>query len=155
LQNLQKKHTFVSKTEYIMAKDIFHENVREALLKEGWKITSDLLRIDLDETYVEIDLAAEMVFAAEREGEKIAVEVKSFLSRSIMSDFHTAIGQYLDYFDALEESEPERELFLALPIDAYNHRVFQGRFIQKRLKKENVKLIVFDPLNNTITEWRR
>jgi hypothetical protein len=152
---LQKKHTFVSKIKYIMAKDIFHENVREALQKEGWKITSDLLRIDLDETYVEIDLAAEMVFAAERQGEKIAVEVKSFLSKSIISDFHTAIGQYLDYFDALEESEPERELYLALPVDAYNHRVFQGRFIQKRLKKENVKLIIFDPLNNTITEWRK
>ena len=96
-----------------------------------------------------------MVFAAEREGVKIAVEVKSFLSKSIMSDFHTAIGQYLDYFDALEESEPERELFLALPVDAYNHRVFQGRFIQKRLKKENVKLIVFDPLINTILEWKK
>lgn len=138
-----------------MAKDVFHENVREALQKEGWTITSDLLRIDLDETYVEIDLAAEMVFAAEREGVKIAVEVKSFLSKSIISDFHTAIGQYLDYFDALEESEPERELFLALPVDAYNHRVFQGRFIQKRLKKENVKLIIFDPLNNTIIKWKK
>ncbi len=138
-----------------MAKDVFHENVREALQKEGWTITSDLLRIDLDETYVEIDLAAEMVFAAEREGVKIAVEVKSFLSKSIISDFHTAIGQYLDYFDALEESEPERELFLALPVDAYNHRVFQGRFIQKRLNKENVKLIIFDPLNNTIIKWKK
>ena len=138
-----------------MAKDVFHENVREALQKEGWTITSDLLRIDLDETYVEIDLAAEMVFAAEREGVKIAVEVKSFISKSIISDFHTAIGQYLDYFDALEESEPERELFLALPVDAYNHRVFQGRFIQKRLKKENVKLIIFDPLNNTIIKWKK
>ena len=98
-----------------------------------------------------------MVFAAERAGEKIAVEVKSFLSKSIISDFHQAIGQYVDYIDALDETEPEPEriLFLALPQDAYNHRVFQGRFIQKRLRNENVKLIIFDPLNNTIVEWKK
>lgn len=70
-----------------MAKDIFHENVRQALIKDGWSITSDPLHIDLDETYVEIDLAAEMVFAAERAGEKIAVEVKSFLSNQSFLTF--------------------------------------------------------------------
>ena len=138
-----------------MARDIFHVNVRRALEKEGWTITRDPLHIDLDETYVEIDLAAEMVFAAERADEKIAVEVKSFLSKSIMSDFHQAIGQYLDYIEALDETEPDRILYLALPIDAYNHRVFQGRFIQKRLKNENVKLIIFDPLNDTILTWKK
>lgn len=138
-----------------MAKDIFHANVRQALEKEGWIITLDPLHIDLDETYIEIDLAAEMVFAAERADEKIAVEVKSFLSKSIISDFHQAIGQYLDYIEALDETEPDRELYLALPIDTYNHRVFQGRFIQKRLKTENVKLIIFDPLNNSILEWKK
>lgn len=75
-----------------MAKDIFHANVRQALEKEGWTITLDPLYIDLDETYIEIDLAAEMVFAAERADEKIAVEVKSFLSKSIISDFYRAVS---------------------------------------------------------------
>ena len=138
-----------------MAKDIFHANVRKALEKDGWVITSDPLRIDLDETYIEIDLAAEMALAAEKNGEKIAVEIKSFLGKSIISDFHLAIGQYLDYVEALDETEPERELFLAIPLEAYNHRVFQGRFIQKRLKNENVKLLIFDPLDNIIIEWKK
>lgn len=138
-----------------MAKDIFHANVRKALEKDGWVITSDPLRIDLDETYIEIDLAAEMALAAEKNGEKIAVEIKSFLGKSIISDFHLAIGQYLDYIEALGETEPERELFLAIPLEAYNHRVFQGRFIQKRLKNENVKLLIFDPLDNIIIEWKK
>lgn len=138
-----------------MAKDIFHANVRKALEKDGWVITSDPLRIDLDETYIEIDLAAEMALAAEKNGEKIAVEIKSFLGKSIISDFHLAIGQYLDYIEALDESEPERELYLAIPLEAYNHRVFQGRFIQKRLKNENVKLLIFDPLDNIIIEWKK
>ncbi len=138
-----------------MAKDIFHANVRKALEKDGWLITSDPLRIDLDETYIEIDLAAEMALGAEKNGEKIAVEIKSFLGKSIISDFHLAIGQYLDYIEALNETEPERELYLAIPQEAYNHRVFQGRFIQKRLKNENVKLLIFNPLDNIIIEWKK
>ena len=84
-----------------MAKDIFHSSVREALEKDGWLITADPLRIDLDETSVEIDLAAEMNLAAEKNGEKIAVEIKSFLGKSIISDFHLEMGQYLDYIAAL------------------------------------------------------
>ncbi len=136
-----------------MAKDIFHSCVRKSLEKDGWLITADPLRIDLDETAVEIDLAAEMNLAAEKNGEKIAVEIKSFLGKSIISDFHLAIGQYLDYIAALEEIEPRRELYLAIPLDAFNHRVFQGRFIQKRLKSENVKLLIFDPSLNTIIQW--
>jgi hypothetical protein len=45
-----------------------------------------------------IDLAAEKLIAAEREGEKIAVEVKSFLERSsAISEFHTALGQFINY----------------------------------------------------------
>ena len=59
-----------------MAKDLFHENVREALLKEGWKITDDPLRVPIDGSYLAIDLAAEILFAAEKGTEKIAVEVK-------------------------------------------------------------------------------
>ena len=56
-----------------------------------------------------------MVFAAERQGEKIAVEVKSFLGKSLISNFHEAMGQYLDYKSALEDVEPDRKVYLALP----------------------------------------
>ena len=136
-----------------MAKDIFHLNVREALQKDGWIITAEQMRIDLGETYLEIDLMAENLVAAEREGEKIAVEVKSFLIKSVIYTFHEAMGQYLDYRSALEEVEPERVIFLAVPTDTFYNEVFQGRFIQKRLREENTKLIVFNPLTNTIEKW--
>ena len=43
-----------------MAKDLFHENVREALLKEGWNITDDPLRVPIDGSYLAIDLAADL-----------------------------------------------------------------------------------------------
>jgi hypothetical protein len=136
-----------------MAKDIYHNIVKTALEKEGWNITDDPMHIDLEETYVEIDLAAEITFAASRGDEKIAVEVKSFLTRSIISEFHTAIGQFLDYRDALDDTEPERELYLAIPNEIFFNSVFQGKFIQRRLKRESVHLITFDIENKIITQW--
>jgi hypothetical protein len=136
-----------------MARDLFHYNVREALEKESWQITNDPLRIPIDGSHLEVDLAAEMIFGAERGGVQIAVEVKSFLSKSFMNNFHEAMGQYLDYRSALEDFEPNRVVYLAIPTHARNHYLFQGRFIQKRLREEEVKLIIFDPLQNLIVEW--
>ncbi|MEZ4733261.1 MAG: element excision factor XisH family protein [Caldilineaceae bacterium] len=67
------------------AKDIYHEVVKQALTDDGWNITADPLRIDL---------GGERVIAADRQGEKIAVEIKSFLRSSAITDFHEALGQY-------------------------------------------------------------
>ncbi len=136
-----------------MARDLYHHIVKIGLVKEGWNITHDPLHIDLEETYVEIDLAADIAFAANKGEEKIAVEVKSFLGKSIISEFHTAIGQFLDYRDALDDSEPERDLYLAIPNEIYKTNVFQGKFIQRRLSREKVHLILFDIENQLITQW--
>lgn len=57
---------------------------------------------------VKIDLAAERLIAAERKGKKIAVEIKSSAGDSAISEFHTALGQCLDYQIMLEVEEPGR-----------------------------------------------
>ncbi len=75
------------------AKDLFHDVVRQALLKEQWTITADPPVIKIERVTFKIDLAAERVFAAERNGRRIAVEIKSFLNPSVISDFHAALGQ--------------------------------------------------------------
>ena len=67
--------------------------------------------------------------------------------------FHEAIGQYLDYKSALADNEPDRTVYLAIPEDAFYNDLFQGTFIQKRLKEESINLIVFDISQNTITKW--
>jgi hypothetical protein len=79
------------------AKDLFHEAVKRSLEKEQWHISSDPLELEWEEVKVKIDLAAERLIAAERGREKIAVEVKSFASPSPISEFHTALGQFLNY----------------------------------------------------------
>ena len=74
-----------------------------------------------------IDLGAEKaIIAAEREQEKIAVEIKSFLGGSDLDHFEDALGQFLVYLVALEDKEPDRVLYLALP------QAFYGLIFEKK-----------------------
>ena len=102
------------------ARDLFHDCVRNALIKDGWIITHDPMRIQVGGVQMLIDLGAEKVIAAEKNGDKIAVEVKNFIQASAISEFHTAVGQYRNYYLALLSEDPERVLYLAVPEDAYN-----------------------------------
>ena len=62
------------------ARDIFHDTVKSALQKDGWTITNDPLYLRLGDDQLRVDLAAQRLIAAERDLEKIAVEVKSFVA---------------------------------------------------------------------------
>jgi hypothetical protein len=89
-----------------MAKDLFHDAVRRALEKEGWQITDDPLFISFGGVDMYVDLGAEQILGAERNGEKIAVEIKSFVGPSETTEFNAALGQFLKYQLALEEGSP-------------------------------------------------
>jgi Holliday junction resolvase-like predicted endonuclease len=134
-----------------MAKDRFHDAVKQGLQKEGWIITADPYEVSVGEVDFEIDLAAEMI-AAERENEKIAVEIKSFISRSSVSDFHTAIGQSINYQIALEEFDPERRLYLAIP-DAIYNSFFQRRFVQAVIQRTQIHLLTYNETKEVIDKW--
>jgi hypothetical protein len=62
------------------AKDIYHEMVKNALTKDGWTITDDPLKLIIGSRSLYVDLGAEKLIAAQKENQKIAVEIKSFLS---------------------------------------------------------------------------
>ncbi len=134
-------------------RDLFHDAVKNALVNEGWIITDDPLHLRISvKVDVFIDLGAEKMFAAEKEGKKIAVEVKSFAGNSDISEFHTALGQFLNYQDALEIKEPERILFLAVPLDTYE-TFFQDPFILAAIRKHKLRLLVYNPTEEVISEW--
>ena len=136
-----------------MAKDIFHQQVKNALIKNRWKITHDPFIIRISEAIkLQIDLAAENAIAAERGSEKIAVEIKSFIADSDISSFHTALGQYLNYCQALEEQEADRIVYLAIPVTTYQD-FFQLPFIQRSLKRYQVRLIIYNPKLEVISQW--
>ncbi|MEM6252016.1 MAG: XisH family protein [Cyanobacteria bacterium P01_D01_bin.156] len=134
-----------------MARDRFHNIVRAALEKEGWSITDDPYEINVGEVDFEIDLAAELI-AAERDNEKITVEIKSFIGRSAVSDFHTALGQYINYEFALAEVDPQRTLYLAVPETIYQS-FFQRRFIRSVIEKTQINLLTYDLNQEVIQQW--
>jgi XisH protein len=135
-----------------MAKDRFHDQVKAALVKDYWLITHDPFSIQVSEAVkLKIDLGAENIIAAQRDREKIAVEIKSFITDSDISEFHAALGQYLNYIQALEDKEPDRILYLAIPIETYSD-FSQIPFVQKSLKRHGVNLVVYDPIKEEIKE---
>jgi XisH protein len=103
-----------------MAKDKFHNIVKNALIKEGWMVTADPMSFKVGEVNFQIDLAADRILTAEKENVKIAVEVKSFTQQSPLHAFHEAIGQYDNYLLALEDYDPDRILYLAIPTEIYD-----------------------------------
>ncbi len=97
------------------ARDRYHNQVRNALVKDGWVITHDPLRLSWGLKDMYVDLGAELLLAAEKGARKIAVEVKTFGGLSEMDDLEKAIGQFVLYHDVLARVEPDRELYLAIP----------------------------------------
>ncbi|MEE3716233.1 XisH family protein [Tumidithrix elongata RA019] len=134
------------------ARDIFHDAVRKGLEDEGWVITDDPLKIRVGRVDMQIDLGAERVIAASRGDEKIAVEIKSFVNASNIYEFHTAVGQFINYRVALEEKQSDRLLYLAIPESAYQ-TFFNLPFVQVVIKKFQIYLIVYDPTNEVILQW--
>ncbi|RCJ40017.1 fatty-acid oxidation protein subunit alpha [Nostoc punctiforme NIES-2108] len=135
------------------AKDVFHEVVKTALQKDGWQITHDPLTMSVGGVNLSIDLAAQKLIAAEREGQKIAVEVKSFLERSsAISEFHTALGQFINYRGALRRRQPERVLYLAVPLTTYK-TFFQLDFPKEMIAENQVKMLIYDVEQEVIFQW--
>jgi hypothetical protein len=70
--------TFIfAKKETEMARDKFHDNFKRALIKDGWTITHDPLRIQAGEVKGEVDLGAEKIFAAEKTGKILLVKSRA------------------------------------------------------------------------------
>ncbi len=135
-----------------MARDKFHDSVKRALIKEEWIITKDPLFLQFGGVDVYIDLGAEKLIAAEKDNQKIAVEIKSFLNISVISDFYTALGQFMSYRIILTEEEPDRVLYLAVPLDIYNS-FFQLLFTRTAIENYQLKLIIYDYKNEVIVQW--
>ncbi|MGL5060933.1 MAG: element excision factor XisH family protein [Microcoleus sp.] len=135
-----------------MAKDIYHYNARTALEKDGWTITDDPLTLQFGSRSVFVDLGAKKLLAAERKGQKIAVEIKSFASQSLVKDWENAIGQYSLYLKILSKKEPDRALYLAIIEEIYTS-FFQEDIVQVVLEDRAIKIIVIDPIQEVVTRW--
>ncbi|MBD2609216.1 hypothetical protein H6G81_33075 [Scytonema hofmannii FACHB-248] len=76
----------------------------------------------------------------------------SFLSYSVIYDFHQAVGQVMNYRLILQQEEPDRVLYLAVPLDIYE-TFFKLEFTQLAIANYQFKLIVYDTEQGGIVQW--
>lgn len=140
-------------TEFAMpAKDIYHDAVKQALIKDGWLIVAENYMLEYGGDKLYPDLAAEKSIAAEQQGRKIIVEVKSFLGRSFINDLENAVGKYIIYRNVLQAQKSEYELYLAVATRVYKDG-FQKKLAQLIVENNRVKLLTFDPEEEVIERW--
>ncbi|BAZ22032.1 XisH protein [Kalymmatonema gypsitolerans NIES-4073] len=134
------------------ARDIYHDAVKNALLKEGWTITDDPLHLKWGQKDMYVDLGAQRLLAAEQGNKKIAVEIKSFVSPSEMQDLKDAIGGFVMYRAVIGRLEPERTLYLAVRDNVFT-ALFEEPIGKLLIESENLYLVVFNPDSETIVQW--
>jgi predicted RecB family endonuclease len=134
------------------AKDIYHDIVVQALTTDGWFITDDPLRLAYGARDVYVDLAAELPIAAERDGRRIAVEVKSFIGASNIRELELAVGQFVLYREILARTDSQRQLYLAVTV-AIHESLFLEPIGQLMIDTQSLRLLVFDPMARRITRW--
>lgn len=136
-----------------MAKDIFHNIVKEALINEDWIVTDDpLTLLSRAEGGISTDLGAEKMIVAEKGVTKIAVEVKSFINPSMIHDFLRASGQYNGYNIVIKYKHLDRILYLVMPVFAYE-KLITYDFINAIIDNIAIKFILFDEQGKTIVKW--
>jgi hypothetical protein len=133
------------------AKDTYHDAVRRALVKDGWTITHDPFPMVWGDQRMFADLAAEQLIAAERANRRIAVEIKSFLGKSLLDDLEKALGQFILYRTVLGRLEPDREMLLAVPYDVAV--IFDEPLGRLLLESNLVRAFSFDPVQEVMVQW--
>jgi hypothetical protein len=134
------------------AKDIYHDVVKNALIKDGWTILANSYTLEYEDDNLYADLLAEKTLLAEQQNRRIVVEIKSFINPSPMKDFQNALGQYLLYRDFLELSHKDYELYLAIKNSVFN-TFFQRKSIQAVIQRHQMNLIIFNDKKEEIVSW--
>nr|WP_204103482.1 element excision factor XisH family protein [Spirulina major] len=105
-------------------RDIYHNTVKRALEKDGWKITHDPFPLVVGNKRLSVDLGVERLISAEKGTEKIVIEIKSFIGQSDVKDLEQALGQYTLYRQVMNEIKIDRLLYLAISQDAFKARFY-------------------------------
>jgi hypothetical protein len=136
------------------ARDKVHQQVVNALKKDGWTITHDPVMVPWRTRRLQVDLGAEKLIAAQKDAELIAVEIKSFSGTNDLVDLYHALGQFVLYRKALQKADPQRTLFLAIDEEAFvqNFDDAEGETLRA---DEDIKLLVFNKQTEEIIQWKR
>ena len=143
-------------------RDTIHYIVKQALTKDGWKITNDPYVISYGERFLFVDLGLiksnsldqmeGRFIGAERENIRIAIEIKEFQGRSVIADLEQALGQYVLYRLLLNKVDPGREIYLAVTDITYDE-IFSEPIGQVVISDLPLKLIIVDVEKAEVTKW--
>jgi XisH protein len=135
------------------AKDIYHDAVKNALIKDGWTITADPYPLEYEDVELYPDLAVEKLISQNQKQRKIIVEIKSFISPSLIKDFQNALGQYILYRDLIQLSQDEyQEIYLAIKDEIYE-TFFQRKSIKAVVKLNQLALVIINTEKEEIVQW--
>jgi hypothetical protein len=137
----------------VPAKDLFHDCVKRALIKDGRTVTHDPLRLDWEDRKLYVDLDAEKLLAAEKGNQQIAVEIKSFVSASEVRDVEGALGQYFLYLLVLRETMPQRKLYLAVPSEVSTDFFHDHDLGGLATRGYNLPLVVVENDTEEVVQW--
>ena len=143
-------------------RDIVHDIVREALIKDGWEITDDPYVISYGERFLFVDLGAAVAsppsqipgqfIGATRQGQRIAVEIKEFRGRSVITELEQAIGQYVLYRLLLNRVDPDRNLYLAVT-DLIYTELFSEPIGELVIDDLPLQLVVVNIAQAEVQQW--
>jgi XisH protein len=137
----------------VPAKNVHRDAVVAALRADGWTVTHDPLTLKFGDRTLFADLGAERAaIAAERAGQRIAVEIQSFLDESLIHALHSALGQYVLYRAILQRLDPERALYLAVS-EVVAASILAEPVGQLVISEVPLRVLVFDEQQQRITRW--
>jgi hypothetical protein len=153
LVRIKNKNSYLCKTKTRkLARDKFHQEVRAALENEGWTITDDPLYMKIGRIPIHIDIGAEKLITAEKEGEKIAVEVKTFGMPSFITALHEAVGKYIIYRTALKLVGDTRVLYLAMPENVFLEYA-EEPLLQTVFEQNQFKILLYQANSTQFLQW--
>ncbi|MBP0030483.1 XisH family protein [Roseofilum sp. Guam] len=135
------------------AKDTYHDAVKNALIKDSWTITADPYPLEYEDVELYPDLAVEKAIENEQRQRKIIIEIKTFISQSLIKDFENALGQYIFYRNMIQLAQDEyQEIYLAVKDEIY-HTFFQRKSIQGAVKLNQISLLIVNIQKEEIVQW--
>ena len=135
------------------AKDTYHNAVKNALIKDGWTITADPYPLEYEDVELYPDLAVEKLISENQKQRKIIVEIKSFISPSLIKDFQNALGQYILYRDLIKLAQDEyQEIYLAIK-DEIHETFFQRKSIKAVVQLNKLALVIINTEKEEVVQW--
>ncbi|NJN60873.1 MAG: fatty-acid synthase [Coleofasciculaceae cyanobacterium RL_1_1] len=133
-------------------RDLYHDTVKNALIKDGWTITHDPLTLGDADLRVYADLCVTKSTNTDAQI-SLTIEVKVFGTSSHATELEKAVGQYVLYRSILRHKDSPIQTYLAIPTQIYR-TFFQHQIVQNLIQDEQIRLLIFNPATETIEQWK-